>query len=157
MPWDPAPPPLPAARASPPAAIPAPAARQAAQLAVFPDLQHREGRRRAEAGRCVSAMELRNGSLVGGSAAALPPHARPAFEEAVGLVFQRWTALSLAVDNQWGGARSRELAEGLYAQVLHWFYANKGQSNFHAYGAQRLVVVQAGLASTSVLRSFAVV
>lgn len=69
-------------------------------------------------------MELRSGAVVG--AHLLPPQARPAFEEGVRLYFQRWTALTLAVENQWGGASSAEKANWLLQETIQWFYKNKG-------------------------------
>lgn len=133
-------------------------------------------------------MELRNGSLVGGSPGKLPLQLRPAFEEGVriilhryhspaafsqtsvahlgalqcsclklwrpigfhlraylkrlnhnnvapGLVWappitlvmgSRWTALCLAVENEWGGRDSRQKADQMYQDILAWFYDNKG-------------------------------
>ena len=43
------------------------------------------------------------------------------------MVLQRWTALCLAVDNEWGGRESRQKAEALYQDVLAWFYDNTGE------------------------------
>ena len=71
-------------------------------------------------------MELRNGALVGGSPGLLPSSARPAFEEGVARVFGRWTALSLAVDNGWGGGDSKAKAEQLMRDVICWFYNGRG-------------------------------
>ncbi|KAK9830416.1 hypothetical protein WJX72_011646 [[Myrmecia] bisecta] len=68
-------------------------------------------------------MELRNGTVVG--LHTVPPEARPAFEEGVSLVLERWTALCLAIDQEWGGANSKQKAQQLYADILNWFYSNK--------------------------------
>ncbi|KAL0022743.1 hypothetical protein WJX77_010678 [Trebouxia sp. C0004] len=38
------------------------------------------------------------------------------------MLFSSWTALCLAIDNEWGGPSSRQKAEQLYQDVLHWFY-----------------------------------
>ena len=43
------------------------------------------------------------------------------------MVLQRWTALCLAVDNEWGGRESRQKAEALYQDVLAWFYDSSGE------------------------------
>ena len=70
-------------------------------------------------------MELRSG-IYKGLHGVLPQQARPQFEEGVNLLFSRWTALCLAIDNEWGGRNSREKAEQIYNDVLHWFYNHKG-------------------------------
>ena len=72
-----------------------------------------------------SNMELRSG-IYKGLHGVLPQQARPQFEEGVNLLFSRWTALCLAIDNEWGGRNSREKAEHIYNDVLHWFYNHKG-------------------------------
>eukprot|EP00891_Asterochloris_glomerata_P000425 jgi/Astpho2/425/Aster-x0926 len=69
-------------------------------------------------------MELRSG-IYKGLHGVLPQQARPRFEEGVNLLFSRWTALCLAIDNEWGGRNSREKAEQIYNDVLHWFYNHK--------------------------------
>ena len=56
----------------------------------------------------------------------LPQEARPAFEEGVSLVCSNWTALGLAVENEWGGRNSREKADQLIADTIAWFYSKKG-------------------------------
>ncbi|GAX83506.1 hypothetical protein CEUSTIGMA_g10931.t1 [Chlamydomonas eustigma] len=68
-------------------------------------------------------MNLRSGTVVG--AHILRPEHRPAFEEGIRQIFLRWTALCLAVENSWGGASSKEKAEGLKQEVLDWFYKKK--------------------------------
>ncbi len=70
-------------------------------------------------------MELRSGSVVGSHL--LPPAAKPMFEEGVRLVFRRWTALALAVENQWGGANTADKANWLVQEATEWFYRNKGE------------------------------
>ncbi|GMH40974.1 hypothetical protein BSKO_08884 [Bryopsis sp. KO-2023] len=47
------------------------------------------------------------------------------FEEGVGIAMSRWTALSLAVENQWGGRNSKEKAEQIVEDVLYWFEITK--------------------------------
>ncbi len=69
-------------------------------------------------------MELRNGTVVGQNI--LPTASRPAVEEGERLLFTKWTALALAVENQWGGANSTEKAEILYQDCIHWFYSKRG-------------------------------
>lgn len=41
-------------------------------------------------------------------------------------VFTQWTALCLAVENQWGGAHSVDKANAVIQDVIDWFYARKG-------------------------------
>lgn len=72
----------------------------------------------------ASRMELRSGTVVGQNF--LSPSARPLFEEGARLVFAKWTALALAVENQWGGASSADKAEMLLQDSLQWFYHKKG-------------------------------
>ncbi|GFR41430.1 hypothetical protein Agub_g2118, partial [Astrephomene gubernaculifera] len=71
----------------------------------------------------IAAMQLRNGTVVGQTT--LQPQFRPLFEEGVRLVFSKWTALTLAVQNQWGGANSAEKAEVLFRDCLDWFYKKR--------------------------------
>ncbi|KAG2446214.1 hypothetical protein HXX76_000806 [Chlamydomonas incerta] len=70
-----------------------------------------------------TGMQLRNGHVVGQNI--LPVQSRPAFEEGVRLIFAKWTALALAVENQWGGGNSQEKAEGLFQDCLDWFYKKR--------------------------------
>lgn len=57
---------------------------------------------------------------------AIPQNVRPAFEEGVSLICSNWTALGLAVENEWGGRNSREKADQLIADTRAWFYSKKG-------------------------------
>lgn len=68
-------------------------------------------------------MELRSG-IYKGVHGVLPVQQRAQFEEGVNLLFSSWTALCLAIDNEWGGPSSRQKAEQLYQDVLHWFYGH---------------------------------
>lgn len=68
-------------------------------------------------------MELRSGAVTGQGI--MPPAYRPYFEEGARIVFQRWTALNLAVENQWGGPTSAEKAQQIYNECIAWFYASK--------------------------------
>ncbi|KDP23617.1 hypothetical protein JCGZ_23450 [Jatropha curcas] len=49
----------------------------------------------------------------------------PIFEEGIFLVLSRWSALQLAVQNEWGGRGSGQLANQLGADVLSWFTQSK--------------------------------
>lgn len=68
-------------------------------------------------------MELRSGTVVGKNL--LRQDLRPAFEEAASLCFRRWTALTLAVENQWGGTDSANKADWLIHESIGWFYSKK--------------------------------
>ena len=52
--------------------------------------------------------------------------AEAALGEAIRLVFGRWTALQMAVENQWGGRDSRAKADQFGESILFWFCHNKG-------------------------------
>uniref|UniRef100_A0A453GZT6 Pre-rRNA-processing protein TSR2 n=1 Tax=Aegilops tauschii subsp. strangulata TaxID=200361 RepID=A0A453GZT6_AEGTS len=56
----------------------------------------------------------------------LSPQAAAALQEGIGLVFARWTALQMAVENEWGGRDSRAKADRLAADVLSFFTTSKG-------------------------------
>ncbi|EFJ43017.1 hypothetical protein VOLCADRAFT_96752 [Volvox carteri f. nagariensis] len=65
-------------------------------------------------------MQLRNGTVVAQNVLQL--QSRPLFEEGARLIFSKWTALALAVENQWGGSNSAEKADLLLHDCLDWFY-----------------------------------
>uniref|UniRef100_A0ACD5WA84 Uncharacterized protein n=1 Tax=Avena sativa TaxID=4498 RepID=A0ACD5WA84_AVESA len=56
----------------------------------------------------------------------LSPQASAAFQEGIGLVFGRWTALQMAVENEWGGRDSRAKANQFAASIFSWFVNSKG-------------------------------
>lgn len=56
----------------------------------------------------------------------LSPEAKAGFEEGVGLVFSQWTALCLAVEQEWGGPESEDKANYLIEETIQWFYKKKG-------------------------------
>mmetsp|Transcript_32097 Transcript_32097/g.91017 ORF Transcript_32097/g.91017 Transcript_32097/m.91017 type:complete len:196 (-) Transcript_32097:305-892(-) len=72
-------------------------------------------------------MNLRSGSVVGQGV--LPVEGRPYFEEGCRLVFERWTALQLAIENGWGGHQSKEKALDVLDDVTDWFYRRKDHYN----------------------------
>ena len=73
-----------------------------------------------------SGMMLRNMALVGKtSSTPMPPARKPMFEEGCAILFSKWTALQLAVANEWGGSSSKDKAQSLLAEVIHWFYTTK--------------------------------
>jgi pre-rRNA-processing protein TSR2 len=81
-------------------------------------------------------MILRNMALVGQTnSTPMPPQNKPRFEEGVNLLFLRWTALQLAVENGWGGGSSKEKSQQLLEDVIQWFYTSKGQDKRRDLGA----------------------
>ncbi|OEL21984.1 hypothetical protein BAE44_0016996 [Dichanthelium oligosanthes] len=68
-------------------------------------------------------MAASNGGAGGGPISA---EASAALGEGIKLVFGRWTALQMAVENQWGGRDSRAKADELGASVLSWFCNSRG-------------------------------
>ncbi len=48
-----------------------------------------------------------------------------AFQEGINSVFRQWTALELAVHNQWGGPNSADKANMMIQEVLDLFGGNK--------------------------------
>lgn len=77
-------------------------------------------------------MTLRNMHLVGGTnrRVELSPDARPIFEEGAALIFLRWTALQLGVQNEWGGMHSAQKGQELLQDVIDWFYNTKDPEMF---------------------------
>ena len=81
-------------------------------------------------------MILRNMNLVGGHSGrvAMPEDMKKTFEEGCYLIFMRWTALQLAIHNEWGGSDSKAKAKALYDDVVDWFYTTKGMVSInHPY------------------------
>ena len=68
-------------------------------------------------------MNLRSGTAVGQGV--LSKGSRAQFEEGVELIFSKWTALQLAVDQEWGGRGSKTKAEDMLDEVIDWFYRKK--------------------------------
>ena len=83
----------------------------------------------AAAAMAAHGIVLRNHALVGGTArrVELPMAHRTTFEEGATLIFARWTALQLGVQNEWGGPRSSQKAQQLLRDVIGWFYNTKGR------------------------------
>jgi Pre-rRNA-processing protein TSR2 len=89
-------------------------------------------------------MELRSSTraattaAASGAGATLPADVRPMFEEGVVRIFLRWTALALAVENEWGGSNSRQKADQLIQDVIDYFYKPGGQSNTGSFAHDTL-------------------
>ncbi|XP_041022290.1 pre-rRNA-processing protein TSR2 homolog [Juglans microcarpa x Juglans regia] len=56
-----------------------------------------------------------------GSPRELTPEAMPIFREGVYLVLSRWSALQMAVENEWGGRDSHRKADQLASDIISWF------------------------------------
>ncbi|KAK3148324.1 hypothetical protein QOZ80_3BG0293630 [Eleusine coracana subsp. coracana] len=65
-----------------------------------------------------------------GGGGPLSAESAAALGEGVRLVFGRWTALQMAVENQWGGRDSRAKADQLGESILSWFCHSKGPHYF---------------------------
>jgi pre-rRNA-processing protein TSR2 len=72
-------------------------------------------------------MDLRSGTRTG-PVQQLSAPAKEGFEEGVGIIFSQWTALVLAVENQWGGSESASKADYFIEDILEWFYKKKGEA-----------------------------
>lgn len=70
-------------------------------------------------------MELRSGTVI---PSASPTEQDEYFREGVRLLLQRWTALQLAVEHQWGGWKSAEKYRQLEQEIILWFYRKGGMN-----------------------------
>lgn len=48
------------------------------------------------------------------------------FSEGIVMTLYRWSALQLAVENEWGGRQSRQKAEQLHSDIFSWFTQSTG-------------------------------
>lgn len=48
------------------------------------------------------------------------------FKEGIGLVLSRWSALQIAVENEWGGRDSYRKADLLASEIFSWFTQSTG-------------------------------
>jgi len=70
-----------------------------------------------------------------GSGGPISPEAAAALGEGIRLVFGRWTALQMAVENQWGGRDSRAKADQFGESIHSWFCRTRGTySSFSILG-----------------------
>ena len=74
-------------------------------------------------------MNLRDGSVVGGSKGSLPSNSQisQTFARGAARVLGRWTALRLAVEGGWGGPESEAKAGLLLDDVVAWFASDSGE------------------------------
>ncbi|KAK9292880.1 hypothetical protein L1049_020861 [Liquidambar formosana] len=57
----------------------------------------------------------------GGGPTQLSAEAIPQLKEGISLVLSRWSALQMAVVNEWGGRDSRSKSEQLAEDIFSWF------------------------------------
>ncbi|KAK6915471.1 Pre-rRNA-processing protein TSR2 [Dillenia turbinata] len=57
----------------------------------------------------------------------LSAEAIPLFKEGISLVLNGWTALQMAVVNEWGGRNSRQVPNQLSLSIFSWFTQSKEQ------------------------------
>lgn len=94
-------------------------------------------------------MQLRSGYTTGVPPGLLPEPTKSAFEEGIFLVMSKWTALMLAVENQWGGASSKEKADDLKQEIIEWFYKKRGRY----FPRMRTIVGRVGTLVTPLIAS----
>jgi len=66
----------------------------------------------------------------GGGGGPISAEAAAALGEGIRLVFGRWTALQMAVENQWGGRDSRAKADQFGESIHSWFCRTRGPHYF---------------------------
>lgn len=66
-----------------------------------------------------------NGGGEAGLSQTLTAESLNLFSEGISLVLSRWTALQMAIENQWGGRDSREKSHDLASSILSWFTQSK--------------------------------
>ncbi|XVF57300.1 hypothetical protein PTKIN_Ptkin06aG0194200 [Pterospermum kingtungense] len=57
----------------------------------------------------------------------LAAESAPIFQEGIGLILSRWSALTAAVENEWGGRDSRDKANAICSDVLSFFTQSKSE------------------------------
>ncbi|OMO96434.1 Pre-rRNA-processing protein TSR2 [Corchorus olitorius] len=55
----------------------------------------------------------------------LTAESAPIFQEGIGLILSRWSALTIAVENEWGGRKSRAKADLLWSDIFSFFTDSK--------------------------------
>ena len=68
----------------------------------------------------------------------MPDEHAPAFCEGLTGILNRWTALQLAVLNEWGGSESKQKAQQMDEELQHWFL--KRRAGKHAEDLEELLV-----------------
>ncbi|XP_077247252.1 uncharacterized protein LOC143887010 [Tasmannia lanceolata] len=60
-----------------------------------------------------------------GPSQALSEESLSVLEEGISLIFSQWTALQMAIQNEWGGKDSRQKSFQLSSDLLSWFLQSK--------------------------------
>ncbi|XP_059652443.1 uncharacterized protein LOC132299693 isoform X1 [Cornus florida] len=63
--------------------------------------------------------------MVSGGVTELSAEGVGQLQEGIGLVLSRWTALQMAVENEWGGRDSRQQSQQLAADIFSWLTQSK--------------------------------
>ncbi|CAI0428393.1 unnamed protein product [Linum tenue] len=61
------------------------------------------------------------GDAQNGPAKQLTAESLPVFNEGVYLILSRWSGIQLAIEEEWAGRRSRQLADQLASDIVSWF------------------------------------
>ena len=72
-------------------------------------------------------MELRSGAVLPSPASLSLEQQDAHFREGLRLIFSKWTALQLAVSNQWGGRNSEDKARQILEGLVGWCYRKRGK------------------------------
>ena len=75
-------------------------------------------------------MELRTGKLASSAVPILTPPQESEFRRCCTAIFRKWTALQLAIENEWGGPASKDKADTLLANILEWLLQNGAKERY---------------------------
>ena len=95
-------------------------------------------RRRRRHGRPALTSRFLDPAPSPNAAVVMPPEHVQAFHEGLGGLLARWTALQLAITNEWGGADSSKKGDEMYEELLEWFLKRKGGK--HAEDLEELLI-----------------
>ena len=84
-------------------------------------------RRRRRHGRPALTSRFLDPAPSPNAAVVMPPEHVQAFHEGLGGLLARWTALQLAITNEWGGADSSKKGDEMCEELLEWFLSAKGR------------------------------
>ncbi|XP_008813560.1 pre-rRNA-processing protein TSR2 isoform X1 [Phoenix dactylifera] len=66
-----------------------------------------------------------NAGVWSGPSPTLNPESLSLLREGISLVLSQWTALRMAIENEWGGRDSHRKSEELVSTILYWFTQSK--------------------------------